>query len=453
MGIWLGLAAGACTADTGGLSALTAARPGDPPDVSGGLVVTPGVVDFGRSNPDCGVIVRSGLVRNEGTGPIELESVELVSDDGSVFTLRFPRLPRTLSPNQSLEWSVEATLRENRSHEARVSLAAVVPGAGRILVERRVLATADNAPVRTDRFVQNSRRAADVLFVIDDSASMVAEQDALGRNFVAFLEAANMGLADFQIGVTTTDLSPNGERGRLVPVRQPDDPEVRTAHIVTRSSLPNPVEAFRRNAQVGIEGAPIEQGLAAATLALTAPLTDEESDNAGFLRPDASLALVFVSDENDGSEGPVSVYADIFASLKGYEPGRVTASAIVGPEAGCLGAGGRATPGTRYIELARVLRGRVESICTEDWGDALARLSGVAFGLEGRFVLSGQPSGDIAVSVNGSPRPAVNEAGETVWTIDSEVAVLSFGQQFTPPEGATIEISYPVACPPDDGRP
>ncbi len=47
---------------------------------------------------------------------------------------------------------------------------------------------------------------ADVLFVIDDSASMVEEQELLGVNFQAFMDAIEGTYADFQLGIVSTDI-------------------------------------------------------------------------------------------------------------------------------------------------------------------------------------------------------------------------------------------------------
>lgn len=440
-----------CVADTEGLALLTGARPGEDPASSGGLVVTPGRMDFGIVNPNCDPITQDGLLRNVGDLGILIESVELTGDSSNVFRPVFPELPFRLEPGSESPWSVRLAANEGSLgvHEAQLVLFAAISDGRRLRVERSLRVEVDDRPIRVDRFVQSRRRLTDVLFVVDDSASMVAEQNALGRNFTAFLEAANDGLADFHIGVTTTDISPEGERGRLVPLRAPGEPAAaRSAHIVTRASLPNPVEAFRQNALVGIDGALVEQGLEAAALALTAPLTARDGDNQGFLREDASLALVFVSDEDDGSARPTAVYADLFRSLVDDDPNRVSASAIVGPEdTGCQGAEGRATAGNRYIEVVRELRGRVESICTTDWGDALARLSGVAFGLRSRFVLTARPESEPEVTVDGAPRPRINAVGEETWSVDGEDGVLTFGRSFTPREGAIIEVTYPVACP------
>ena len=440
-----------CVADTFELSTAAAAAPGGDLSATRGLVVVPTRIDFGVVDPACPPVRRGGAVVNGDQAAARVEAVSLLGDDGA-FVLELPRLPRVLERGARLEWAVVADPAGLGPREATVVFEIRVSGDRLLTVERPVRLRADDAPMRTDRFVQNQRRATDVLFVIDDSSSMAPEQEALGRNFVTFLEAANRGLSDYQIGVTTTDMSEDGERGRLVPTLSPDDPAGgRTEHIVTRASLPNPVEAFRRNALVGIRGTRDERGLDAARAALSEPLISR--DNLGFLRPEASLALVFVSDEDDASDAPVADFARYFSALKGDDPSRVSASAIVGPSPeGCDGATGGAGPGTRYLGLVRRLGGRSASICTGDWGRALAEISGVAFGLEGRFVLAAPPSGEPTVTVNGNPRPRVNAVGQETWSLDPSTRTLTFGAGFTPPEGAVVEIRYPVGCPTDDGE-
>lgn len=56
-----------------------------------------------------------------------------------------------------------------------------------------------------DSFTQTEEPPADVLFVVDDSASMAEEQQNLSANFGAFLELLGDTTADFRLGVTTTD--------------------------------------------------------------------------------------------------------------------------------------------------------------------------------------------------------------------------------------------------------
>ena len=106
-------------------------------------------------------------------------------------------------------------------------------------------------PVQLDRIVKVAQPQVDILFVIDNSCSMVAEQDALTRNFRSFIQIADSGLLNYQIGVTSTDVSvgDTSARGRLEPVDA--DPVDR---IVTRASQPTPLQRFVTNGRaVGTE--------------------------------------------------------------------------------------------------------------------------------------------------------------------------------------------------------
>lgn len=66
-----------------------------------------------------------------------------------------------------------------------------------------------------DVFQQNRRNTVDVLIVVDNSGSMVEEQAKLASNFQAFIQYFSDVEVDYQIGVTTTDMTSDGERGRL----------------------------------------------------------------------------------------------------------------------------------------------------------------------------------------------------------------------------------------------
>jgi Mg-chelatase subunit ChlD len=61
-----------------------------------------------------------------------------------------------------------------------------------------------------DYFEQTEEPPADVLFVVDNSASMVEEQARLSENFGAFVALLGDTTADYRIGVTTTDPDDGG---------------------------------------------------------------------------------------------------------------------------------------------------------------------------------------------------------------------------------------------------
>ena len=146
---------------------------------------------------------------------------------------------------------------------------------------------------------------ADILFVIDNSSGMAPFQQAL-LGAIPTLEAAlksPASTADFHIGVVTTDLGagpytlPNchlcGDNGRLH-----QNPSLCPMGnlFMTNSYWGTMAENFQCLASAGEQGCGFEQPLESAAIFLTT-----QSISAGFLRPDASLVIVVVTNEDDCS--------------------------------------------------------------------------------------------------------------------------------------------------------
>jgi hypothetical protein len=203
------------------------------------------------------------------------------------------------------------------------------------------------------------KKDVDILFVIDNSWSMGEEQALLSRNFGAFVDVLEQkGVeANYRIGVTTTDSdSPRcdttPENGRLVlsscvdrvgageftaqttegkidrtaactdlcafadaelpitPTATVADPTPRARRWIEstggRTNLPagvTAVDAFQCFGPQGVAGCGMESPLESMRRALAAS-SDPASPNFGFLRPDALLAVVFITDETDCSINP-----------------------------------------------------------------------------------------------------------------------------------------------------
>jgi len=161
--------------------------------------------------------------------------------------------------------------------------------------------------------------AVDILFVVDNSGSMCEEQIALRDGFQSFLDGLTArGDVDFHIGVITTDTMDPAQLGRLqnipnpivndmdctVPLPPPQDCTTGLPDPLPKILTPDTPELARTFgciAQVGIDGFGAEAPLAAVHLALLGPLADDPGGNAGFRRPDALLAIIFVGDEDDCS--------------------------------------------------------------------------------------------------------------------------------------------------------
>lgn len=304
---------------------------------------------------------------------------------------------------------------------------------------------------RADTFQQIAAARVDVLFVVDNSPSMIEEQENLGRNFRSFFEHLVRAGADYHIGVTTTDVYK--DNGRLQ-----GSPE-----IITRDT-PDPLAAFASNVKVGTEGTAREKGLEAARR--TMELRPE-----GFLRDDAWLFFIFVSDEDDNSEpGTPRFFYRYFKGLKGKgNDGMVGAGAIVGDRpGGCIGEDGNADAAYRYAETVQMMGGQVGSICDPQFDRALKEMGVDAVGLRRKFTLSRAPdletltvtvrlscdtaraeldaiceertacaSGNLLCTVRPLP-----ENGTDGWTYEFPTNSLVFHGSAIPPRGAQVEAVY-----------
>jgi hypothetical protein len=170
-------------------------------------------------------------------------------------------------------------------------------------------------------------RDLDVLFVIDNSPSMADKQLNLANNFPNFVNQLNQlegGLPNLHLGVVSTDM---GTKGSASPTPAPSIGTIGNGGcgstgdggkltVGTSGSVSGPFvsdikqadgtrvtnytgdlsSVFGQMARLGAGGCGFEQPLAAMQAAL-----NNNVSNAGFLRPDALLAVVFLTDEDDCS--------------------------------------------------------------------------------------------------------------------------------------------------------
>ena len=243
-------------------------------------------------------------------------------------------------------------------------------------------------PGVTAIFFQSPPTEVDILLVVDNSGSMQDEQTKLGEGFDNFVEFFDVADVDYHIGVTTTDMSSNGEEGALV--------DHAGTHVIHRDT-DDPAEAFRQNVQVGIEGYGFEKGLSAAAFALSEEMADGAND--GFLREDALLSVIFVSDEEDSSHHPVNDYINYFFGLKDTRERDVfNASALVGVDPDTLdpadcsaGFAGNAAAGHRYHDVAVQTGGVVASICEDEFSHIVSEMGLASSRLLDRFTLDRRP--------------------------------------------------------------
>lgn len=418
--------------------------------VQGCFSVQPTQLDFGVTRLACGPREREVLVYNQCSEPMPLQEIIAEGDKAEFSLLHGLALPANLPAGGSVHMKVTYTPRDDGEDNAalRFDTGSGLP----YTVGLRGLG--ESRSERTDRFVQKSQAQVDVLFVVDNSGSMQDEQQNLGQNLAAFLSHAQATGVDYHIAVTTTGLESSksnwsacpggadgGENGRFFPVNG-------TSPRIITPSTPSAGAVFATNTNVGVCHWN-EQGLEGMYRALSAPLVYSVDDpttaqsldgNAGFLREEARLAVIAISDEEDFSPRAVSFYETFLKALKGGDLSRVLFSAVVTTEETGRCSGG-SSAGSRYMQLARDTGGVVESICTPDWARSLERLSESTFGLNRSFKL-GEPLEDparLSVRVDGVEV-------KTGWTYDAGTHSVLFAPEAVPAPGAIVEITYPVAC-------
>ena len=170
-------------------------------------------------------------------------------------------------------------------------------------------------------YTQRFSNEMDVLFVIDNSASTSDKQMLFAANFPRLADAFDTfagGRPELHLGVvdTTVDIGVVGF-GPGCPSPDPDDNgllqntprltgcEPPNGRFITNNNYATTLaDAFSCIAQVGATGCGFEAPLEAMKRALDS----SRPENAGFLRDDANLAIVFLTDEDDCSVRDSSLF-------------------------------------------------------------------------------------------------------------------------------------------------
>jgi hypothetical protein len=415
------------------------------------LDLEPHFLDWGLVRGDCGVAPKGFTATNHCSAPVDVRGVTVGPGTATDFSIAAaPAMPLSLPPGGSFSVSV--------GYGAQVEGQTLAPlFVATSDLPRPLLLPLQGESWRTgavrDEFIQQAKGQLDVLFVVDNTESMVEEQPRLRAAIPQFVAALQSAGLDAHLAVTTTGIEPipggdcpggvlGGEAGRLFPV---DHSAPRVFDLAT----PDLSSRLAAGTEVGFCHY-LEQPLEAARRALSPPLVDLADDprtaepldgNQGFFRDAAALALVVVSDEDDHSSDDVSSYAKFFKGRKGeLQPERLRVLAIApGTAATCATAAG--FPGDRYAALAAQTGGEVQDVCSADYAPALERVTTAKAAPQAAFSLSGRPDGrGLTVQVGGAT------AGG--WTYDAAANTILFDGSAMPGPGVHITASYTQQCQP-----
>jgi len=440
-----------------------------------GIVTQPSDVNFGLTTLGCGAKPADILAKRIGPLPIKWTAINSLECDEQFNATNLPEFPELLGEiwDKATPFKLQYVPTKTGYMSCVYTLEPDIDEAGIAAITVTGFGTLENS--RTEYFVQAPESYVDILFVVDNSGSMKGEQESLAKGFEGFVAQAQVWEVKYQIGVVTTD------KGQ-------DQGWLQGAPAYVTNLNPEP---FKSSAIVGTKGSGTEQGLVTSWLALQPdmlsgngqPCTSDfqcnqnslhhkcvlgecGGPNRGFLRNNSTLAIIWISDENDQSNGPIAGYVNYFKQLKGED--MVKGYAIVGdpptsenPNGGCLGddfeggggpfgGGGKGTKaknGDRYVNAAKMLGGFWYSICkfgkeNIDQPPLLEQIGKDAFKPVNVFPLSEEPSpGTLVVTVN-------DDLCEQGWTYDTEKQAVIFDIESPcfPGPSAKLTILYEAIC-------
>ncbi len=266
-----------------------------------------------------------------------------------------------------------------------------------------------------DGFTAPEASLVDILWVVDNSCSMQSHQLTLGAMataFIGFLDGEGM---DYQIGVVSTD---DGELQGATPIIDPGTPKA--------------AEVFAATVELGTGGSGQEQPLEFALQAVTPPLHAPGGANEGFVRTDAGLAVILLTDEPDQSPSPVGYYVNELIAVKG-NPDRLAVSAVYNAQTVCKNVQETAP---RIDQAVADTGGAGVCIWDQDWMPVLSTIPAAVMAPQDRFELTFEPMPEtIEVTVDGNP--------STDWVYDPPPAnAVVFDPGAIPEPGSEILVYY-----------
>ena len=275
----------------------------------------------------------------------------------------------------------------------------------------------------TEVFLQTSSQSKklDIVWIIDNSGSMQDEQDALGANFSAFIDDFIHKDVDFKMAITTTDASTADKKGRMV-----TGSNTKLTSAKAKENEAQFKADFSSLINVGTRGSGNEKGLAASEGFMEKYATT-------FVRPEAYLAVVVVSDEEDQSSKTVNEYTNYLKSFKSNE-GLVKVYSVVDVNNTNVGGNGITTGSERYKQASNNTAGLIADI-RENFYGVLTQMGDSIINLLDSFALANEP-------LPGTLRVYVNNVESFDYTYDSASRSIKFNQNAIPVVGAEIKVYY-----------
>jgi len=413
------------------------------------LVILPSDLDFGLVTLGCRAQPETISLYNTGTGSsIAIKSIAL-DPTTAPFYITAPPTPFSIAPQGKVQ--IQATYKPGAAQKDSATLKFETDASNTTsnnpYVTMALSGTGTTNSHQTDTFTQAARPTVDLLVVMDNSGSVQDYQSNLSQQGPAFINEALKANADFHFGVTTTE---NDQTDTANGDSAYQGDKIYVGGLFGHPGIidgadTNAASDFAKNIRVGTCCSDNrESGLESAWHVLTpnANQVAPPQGSLGFLRDEARLVMLAVSDEQDQSHGSTGFYTDFFRQVKGkYNAGLVSFNAIIGdPGSGCNNGTVSADDGSRYADVVTGTGGKWYSICSADWAQVARDMSLDAFRGRVQFPLTriADPP-TIVVTVNGTPQSV-----GTDYSFDQPTNSVIF--KAAPPPAATIVVDYNAHC-------
>jgi len=414
------------------------------------LVVSPSSIDFGTVKKDCASGRRTVTAYNACSTTVTVQSYTMLAVAGQPaggpncpgtsacpeFILDGSSTATSIPPGGTMPLSYTFVYRpiDYGSDSGAFRLQVVQNGVNVDYVVP-LRGTGDALGLQTDSWRQEATPKSDVLLVIDNSCSMADDQMALAANLATFIAGASFSnvAVDFHIGVTITELT-DPMHGVLIG-------DATNPKVLTRTT-PMLQQLFAQKVIVGTNGG--SEAIAAPALrAVTPPFVNNE--NAGFLRQDATLAVIGITDEPDQSPMPDAFYAAQLLAVKNGQSHLITWN-IIGPNQTTCAFD--ENPSTHDF-LTTFFHGVRGTICMADWAALLADIAKPAFGYRNVFYLSAEAdlmASPVVVKLDGVTLAETTATGAQVWRYDAVANAVTFEPNYVPEPGTLLTVTYAPVC-------
>jgi hypothetical protein len=274
----------------------------------------------------------------------------------------------------------------------------------------------------------------DIVLMVDNSSSMDTYQRKLADQVSGMIDSLNKIGMDYQIVVVTTDMRGGGNGGVFVGFPQ-----------ILTPSTPNLSAVLTNRVRQGNGGSDLERGLQSIETALRG--------DSSFLRSDAMLAIIALSNEDDYSAGSADDFRQYFDQLKPKFTGFngetqawiVNFIGVPDLQSSCSTAldGIYKEPGLKWIALAQASGGLVQPICDTTLAQAVDNIRSRIVQVLTDFHLGRKPKIEtIVVKINGQLIPQSNING---WQYIEKGYVIRFYGSAVPSADSSISVDFTPA--------